>query len=966
MKRFLSLFLVFATLCNMVAFAAPQMAGTVETVSEVSDDDELSESALEDKEAELNAESDFEYFISNGEATIVSYSGSSNSVTIPSKLGGYPVTSIQEVAFYMCSTITDITIPEGVTFIGCDAFYGCNNLKSITIPKSMTTICGGAFRYLPLENVYYNGSVYEWNNNIIIGRWNDDLFDAEIVCKDGSVVNDTHNLEYGDFTYCLSKGEAIIIGGDRYIYGNVVIPSTIDGYPVTGIFGHAFKACCDMTSVKIPENVTSIGNGAFSNCLSLETVYIPKSVESIGDEVFYYCSNLRDITVDVANPYYCIDENGVLFDKNKTTLIVHPINKSSTRYIIPEGVTRIEGKAFYGCSNLESITIPDSVTYIGLAAFTDCEGLKSISIPNGVTSISSWTFRYCTNLESVTIGKGVTVIGSDAFANCNSLSTVYYNGTRSKWNKIKVNTGNAPLLNAELFFNNEPDDDPKSTYTVTYNANGGTGAPAEQEKKQGVALKLSKTKPTRSGFTFEGWSSSANATSAEYEAGDSYKKDEDIVLYAVWKQKEVAVKKVTLNKTKLALIVGDTVELIAAVSPVDATDKNITWSSSNEEIATVDENGVVTAHKSGTVKITASSANKKKATCTVTIGAPADTVEFSSVKSTSLAVGKTLTLKAKAFCEDGSKPVSTDVKYEIVSGSNYATIDAKGKLKGVAVGEVTVRATAVAGTDSAYKYITINVCIPATKIKLDTTKVSMVVGGEDAELVAVMSPENNTDTLTWSSANEEIATVDENGVITAHKAGTVKITALTGSGKKATCTVTVGVAADKVEFSLIKNTSLAVGKSLTLKAKASRVDGAKPVSTAVTYEIVEGHEFATIDDKGRLKGVKSGEVVVRATAVAAIGEVYDEVTIKVCVPITKIKFSQSKITLTEGDVVECPELEINPEDHTDTWTYSSSKNSVVTVDEDGTITAVAKGSAKVYAISGSGKKATLSIKVVSE
>ena len=136
------------------------------------------------------------------------------------------------------------------------------------------------------------------------------------------------------------------------------------------------------------------------------------------------------------------------------------------------------------------------------------------------------------------------------------------------------------------------------------------------------------------------------------------------------------------------------------------------------------------------------------------------------------------------------KPVSTNVVYEIIEGQEYATIDAKGKLKAIATGEVVVRAWAEAGTEDAYADVTINVCIPATKVKLNMTKANVSVGDE-LQLEADITPVDNTDTLTWISANEDIATVDENGLVTVHEEGKVKITAKTGSGKSATCTVTV-------------------------------------------------------------------------------------------------------------------------------------------------------------------------------
>ena len=462
----------------------------------------------------------------------------------------------------------------------------------------------------------------------------------------------------------------------------------------------------------------------------------------------------------------------------------------------------------------------------------------------------------------------------------------------------------------------------------------------------------------------------------DYEEADEAIDTEEVVEEEVEDPNEVLVlfsedgdviylaKKIAFSATKEYLAYGASKTLMVTITPEETTDKTVTWTSSNESVATVDQNGTVTAGDvKGTAKITAATVNGKKATCTVSVGAPADVVEITAT-TTSLAVGKTLTLKAKASCEDTSiKPVSTAVTYEIVEGQEYATIDAKGKIKGVALGEVVVRATAVAGTETAYDEVTINVCIPATKVTLDITKTAMALGCGDVKLTATMQPLDNTDTITWTSSKEEIATVDENGLVTAHGTGSVKITAKSGSGKSASCSITVGKAADVVEITTT-TTSLAVGKTLTLKAKASCEDGSKPVSTAVTYEIVEGQDFATIDDKGKLKGIAKGEVVVRATAVAGTETAYDEVTINVCIPITSVKFSQSKVTLVLGETAELQQPVLSPENHSDTIDFYSDDESVVRIDESGNLIPVSVGSAKIYAQSGSGKKAYYTVNVV--
>ena len=175
---------------------------------------------------------------------------------------------------------------------------------------------------------------------------------------------------------------------------------------------YAFWNCTGLTSITIQNGVTSIGTGAFWNCSGLTSITIPSSVTSIGVNVFYGCSGLTDITVDSNNSSFC-SESGVLFNKDKTTLIYYPLGKNDSSYTIPDGVTVIEQYAFYCNSKLTSVTIPSGVTSIGEMAFRECSGLTSVIVPSSVTSIEYNAFWCCFNLI-IYIPGGIT-IGIDAF-----------------------------------------------------------------------------------------------------------------------------------------------------------------------------------------------------------------------------------------------------------------------------------------------------------------------------------------------------------------------------------------------------------------------------------------------------------------------------------------------------------------------------------------------------------------------
>ena len=395
------------------------------------------------------------------------YCKSLTSVTIPGS-----VTSIGDRAFCICESLTSVTIPDSVTSIGSSAFYGCESLTSVTIPDSVTSIGEYAFYdCTSLTSVTIPDSVTSIGN---CAFWKCSSL-ASVTIPDSV----TSIGEYA-FSDCKSLTSVTIPDSvtsiSNYTFDSctsltsVTIPDS-----VTSIGEFAFRYCKSLTSVAIPNSVTSIGERAFSECTSLTSVTIPDSVTSIGVGAFASCTSLTGIWVAEGNSHYSSDASGVLFSKDKTTLVQCPGTLAAC--MIPDSVTSIVGYAFAGCTSLTNVTIPDSVTSIGSHAFSYCKSLTSVTIPNGVTSIhygafsncksltsvaipdsvtsiGESAFGACISLTSVTIPDGVTSIGYNAFGSCESLTDVYYAGSEAQWKAISISsTGNDDLLNANIHYN---------------------------------------------------------------------------------------------------------------------------------------------------------------------------------------------------------------------------------------------------------------------------------------------------------------------------------------------------------------------------------------------------------------------------------------------------------------------------------------------------------------------------------
>ena len=411
----------------------------------------------------------------------------------------------------------------------------------------------------------------------------------------------------------------------------------------------------------------------------------------------------------------------------------------------------------------------------------------------------------------------------------------------------------------------------------------------------------------------------------------------------------VPVTSVTLNKSSLALNKGQYETLTATVSPSDATDKTVTWSSSNTSVATVDQNGKVTAVGGGSATITAK-AGDKQATCTVTITVPVTSVTLNK-SSLALNKGQSETLTATVSPSDASD------KKVIWSSSNtsVATVDQNGKVTAVAGGSATI--TAKAGDKQAT--CTVTVTVPVTSISLDRTSIELTEGGSII-LVAMVKPDDATDKkVTWSSANTSIATVDQNGKVTAIKEGTTTISAKAGD-RTATCSVTINKKVIPVSSITLNKTSLALtkGQSETLTATVKPDDA---TDKKVTWSS-SNTSVATVDQNGKVTAVAGGS----ATITAKAGDKQATCAVTVTVPVSSVTLNKTELKLKKG-TNETLTATIGPEDATNkAIVWSSSDTKIALVDQNGKVTAVDTGTATITVTTNDGsKKATCKVTVPS-
>jgi len=303
-------------------------------------------------------------------------------VYIPQQIEGYPVTSIEAVAFSNCSRLTVVTIPESVRDIGEWAFFGCSSLTSIEIPEGVTSI---------RENTFSGCSSL----------------------KSVKIPENVTRIENSAFSDCRSLTSIEIPKGVTYIEAG------------------AFSQCDSLTNVVIPDSVTHIGACAFAWCDSLANIEVPDSVINIGYDAFDGTPWLEQQKEDKE---FFIVGDGVLvwvspliadefvIPQDVTCLSGTYKERQIESIVVPDGIVSVEG-AFDRCFSIKSVELPSTITNIGYSAFSNCGSLTNIEIPDGVTNIGDYAFTGCSSLD-VTIPSSVKQIGVHAFSYCKSLTNI--------------------------------------------------------------------------------------------------------------------------------------------------------------------------------------------------------------------------------------------------------------------------------------------------------------------------------------------------------------------------------------------------------------------------------------------------------------------------------------------------------------------------------------------------------------
>lgn len=357
----------------------------------------------------------YTYEVENGQAVITGADKEiSGNIVIPETLSGYPVTTIAESAFYDCNKITSIIIPSGVTAIGQHAFYNCFALKEVDIPDSLISMgadvfSNGIIDLINDQSEYIDGGKY-------VDGW---------LVKYVSTDSDVKVIEIADGTVGIADGAFTLA---PYIHEITFADS------VKYIGAYITQGVQELKKVKWGNNLISIGDRAFENCDCLgDTLTLPDSLQTIGEKAFRKCEYLWYI--NFGSSLKSIGNNA--FEKCSSLVEI----------ALPKNIEHIGDYAFVDCINLQEINW-ECIADMGKGIFQNTQ-LTDVVLPQGLEALPEDTFKNCYSLTTIVIPKTLKTVSKNAFKDC-GLTTIFYEGTKTQWNKINIDSGNEVLKAVEI------------------------------------------------------------------------------------------------------------------------------------------------------------------------------------------------------------------------------------------------------------------------------------------------------------------------------------------------------------------------------------------------------------------------------------------------------------------------------------------------------------------------------------
>ena len=919
-----------------------------------------------------------------------------HSVTFPASLN-----TIGEGAFYGCWSLTEAVLPEGMTKIGSFAFFNCRHLQKVVFPSSLKSIGNSSF-----EGCGMLESIALRENTDTIG---DMAFKgcSSLVSAD---LSNVRRIGAGVFMKCGGL-ESVILGDSiteirpESFRDCGSLKKLVVGINVKTIGTSAFENCGSLTALPEIEGLASIGSLAFKGCSSLKEVSLGSNAAQLGICAFSECTGLTKILVSEKNKTFS-SYKGCLYSKDGERLILCPPGFAGTLRT-PGSIHQIDDYAAAGCRRIAGVVMGEELSEIGTAAFFGCTDVTSFSVPENTGKIGHAALGFYSLDHNVRKAEYLRVYGkengvAESYCSEREIRFIPYHQT------LQVSSERVVLEEGGTFrltcgFSSQ------KKGAIAWESSDESVVKVSDGKLRAVSQGKAEIKVTSEGFDSVtvkveviGKQAAASGRKDTFETRMVYcgeKAELSSLLSQIidpifssdrfWYSTLPAVATVSDDGTvathstgvaaiichlpdgsenKVLLTVTDKPSALMLVQPDDewicgqsgqikrtmypsTSSETIRWTSDNEQVATVDADGRLITAGQGSCTITASTESGLKSSVEIKCVIPAESLSLNQ-ETRRVYQGKEFNLTASLSPEDSEQKVKWSS-----SDLSVASVNSKGKVTGKSFGTAVIKAETAGGLVAECRVV---VVARAKELALDTKDLSLNCG-DVHKLNALIRPSyspETTDSCSWNSTDEEVATVDENGNVTAIGPGKCIINCRTSGDLISKCRLSVSLPAESVEITASKD-SVYIGEVLPLRAEVV------PAGSTDTVEWSSSDKnIARVTAGGAVKGLSVGTAVISATVTNNVtgNSVRAEYAITVMKKADSVRLSKSSLSLVAGEN-DFLTFDLSPDDSNDIVTWSSSDESVASVRYDGLITAVAPGTCYIRIETGSGCAARCKVTV---
>ncbi len=840
------------------------------------------------------------------------------------------LTEIPSNCFKDCSKLTGVDLPAAVEMIGSSAFWGCSNMTELKIPGTLSNV-GTSSGFGPFgQNCNLKSVTFAENATSVPAYLLSGCENLEKVQFSDSIT------EIGRYAFynCKSLLQATLptalseIGEYTFMGCSSLVVVSLGETELETIGDYCFADCSALRKIELPQTIKSICDHAFYNCTSVGNFILPEGIQTLEGNAFTGCDKITEIRIPRSLNSCNAGSQGPFAGCNNLKKVSFA---TKTR--------KIPNYLFAGCDSIETVEFQDTITEIGYSAFSGCSQIGELAMPQYLTVVGAYAFKGCSNMNVTEWSEYLEQIGAGAFYGCEKLDTIVFSENLTR---IESDSFGKTALQTVVL-----------PYKVTYIGSGAF----DTSTLTSISIPAQTTSIYTNAFGTRETPEELTITGDTGSYAETYAKEKGYTFVT-----GNAAETITLSKTEQKLSVGDNCQLNVSITPIGTTGA-IVWSSSDEDVVTVTPSADVTkatirAIAAGEADITVT-CQEKTATCHVTANKYVKSLKLSKEYAVITDYNGQMQLNATVTPIDAENAELVWVS----ANPEIATVDQDGLVTAVSNGLVKIYARTIDGAMQTSCLVSVNMTVDIERIAFTRKNVFLSGGTKQLDVIVEPAVAQTQNAVKFSSSDEGIATVDENGLLTAVADGTCDITVQTRDGKhKDVCHVTIQAVEVPVTGITISENSVVLDDAVRTAVLHANVVPQNADVQNIIWES-EDESIVSVDENGTVRAQNCGMTYVHAISLDGEYEAKCAVTVKEL--IKRLEIRPLEVWMKIGERAQLTPTLVPDSQYQGEIEWYSTNSKIATVDQSGCVTAIANGDAyiKCHTLDGSDLLAACKVNV---